>query len=107
MFVRIEAIVEHQGVVLVGEQQLFVAGHGAGDHEAVGHRRRAELLLGQLQQALAEGAADAAHGAADHMCAGVVGDHPYEGGAQVRQQALEPLHRGLVEDAIDQIQAAA
>ena len=103
---RIEAVVQHHGVVLVGDNELLVPGHGAECHKTIRHGWWPQLLLSQLKQSLAEGAPDASHGTADHMGVRIFTDHAHKGVGHVLAQALQALHILLMIDVTDQIQAA-
>ena len=85
----VEAVVQDQRVVLVGDDELLLARHRAEREEAVGHRRRAELGLGQFEQALLEAAPDRRHRAADHVRAGVLAHHARKAGAHLGNQRGE------------------
>jgi len=103
----VETVVEHQRVVLVGDDELLLPRHRPERKEAVRHRRRTELGLGQLQQALLEAAPDRGHCAAHHVRAGILTQHSHEAGAHVRHQRGEFVHRLRTEDAPDHEQAVA
>ena len=79
------AVGHDQGVVLVGARGLLLPGLAAGRHPHIGHGRRAERRLGQLQQPDGGGIGDGRHHLARGAGAGV-------GGHQVAQQLGHGLH---------------
>ena len=106
MLFRNEAVVQHHGVVLVGNHQLFIPGHGAESHKAIRDGWRAEFFFAQLQQALTEASTDASHGAADHVGVGVFIHHAHEAVAHFAADFLQAFDVVLVVDVAHQVQAA-
>ncbi len=104
---RLKAVVEHQRVVLVGDDQLLLSGHRTEGQKTVGQRWRAELLFGEFEQALFEAASDHRHRTADHPRAGILADHAREAGMHVGDQSGKFIDTALTENAADNEQAVA
>ena len=88
----LKAVVQHQGVVLVCHQALFLSGHRAQRQKTVGDRCRPQRLLCQLKQALLERTPNRRHGAAHHARAGVLAHHAQKAHVHFRHQGFQFFH---------------